>query len=149
MNDAPVTFGLAPAGDVLALDLWEGDPPQLDPPLRLLHAEPRRWWVVGAGDAAAALASALGDRGALIPIGGGLVRATLTGPGWRWLLSVGGWLDTADPGFGHGRLVGSVIHHVPVWIAVIDDAACEVYLPSSYAATLADLWQRAIGVPGD
>jgi heterotetrameric sarcosine oxidase gamma subunit len=144
-----VTFALAPAGDVLALDLWDGGAPPPAPTLRLLHAEPRRWWVIGAGDAAEALAAAVGERGALAPIGGGLVRARLDGPGWRWLLSVSGWLDTADPAFGRGRLVGSVIHHVPVWIDAISDDACEVYLPSSYAATLADLWQRAIGGPGD
>lgn len=149
MIDAPVTVALAPAGDVVVLDLWDGGTPPVDRALRLIQAEPRRWWLIGAGDAAATLAEAVGDRGALTPIGGGLVRATLTGAGWRWLLSVGGWLDTADPAFGRDRLVGSVIHHVPVWIAVIDDSACEVYLPASYAATLADLWQRAIGAPGD
>ncbi|WP_010187725.1 sarcosine oxidase subunit gamma [Sphingomonas sp. PAMC 26605] len=148
MIDAPVTVSFAPAADVLALDLWDSGVPPADSALRLLHAEPRRWWVIGAGDAAEALAAAVGERGALTPIGGGLVRATLAGPGWRWLLSVSGWLDTADPAFGKGLLVGSVIHHVPVWIDAIGDDACEVYLPSSYAATLADLWQRAIGVPG-
>jgi sarcosine oxidase gamma subunit len=111
-----------------------------------VQVEPRRWWLIDAAQHTPAIAAHIADRGALSPIGGGLIRATLTGLGWRALLSVSGWFDSENPVFGPGQIAATTIHHVPVWIAPISDTACEVYLPSSYAASLADLWTRAIGV---
>jgi sarcosine oxidase gamma subunit len=146
VTDARVTLAMAPAGDVVALDLWdEGVPPDL-PTGRIVQVEPRRWWLIDAAQHTPAIAAHIADRGALSPIGGGLIRATLTGLGWRALLSVSGWFDSENPAFGPGQIAATTIHHVPVWIAPISDTACEVYLPSSYAASLADLWTRAIGV---
>ena len=139
-----VALSVAPAGDVIALDMWEGEP-NLDG-LRALKVEPRRWWLIGAAAQADALAASLGDTGALAPIGGGLVCATLTGPGWRELLTISGIFDVEDPGFGPGDVAGTVIHHVAVRIAPTSDTSCEVYFASSYATGLVDLWQRAIGV---
>ena len=139
-----VALSIEPAGDVIALDVWEGEP-NLDG-LRALKVEPRRWWLIGAAAQAEALAATLGDNGTLAPIGGGLVRATLIGPGWRELLTVSGIFDAEDPGFGPGGVAGTVIHHVAVRIAPISATSCEVYFASSYAPSLIELWQRAIGV---
>ena len=143
VTETKVTLSMAPAGDVVALDLWdEGVPPVL-PTGRTVQVEPRRWWLIDAAQHTPAITAHIADRGALSPVGGGLIRATLTGPGWRALLSVSGWFDSENPVFGPGQIAATTIHHVPVWIS---DTACEVYLPSSYAASLADLWTRAIGV---
>ncbi len=144
MIDAPVTLSTAPAGDVIVLDLWDEIAPPGD--ANLLQVEPRRWWLIDAGDGAAAIAARVGDAGALTPIGGGLVRATLVGPGWRALLTVSGCFDTENKGFATGRVAATIIHHVPVWIAVTGDSEAQVYMASSYAPTLIALWTQAIGV---
>jgi heterotetrameric sarcosine oxidase gamma subunit len=142
--DAPVTLSTAPAGDVIALDLW--DEIALPADAKLLQVEPRRWWLIDAGDRAAAIAAQVGDAGALTPIGGGLVRATLTGPGWRALLTLSGCFDSENPNFTTGQVAATIIHHVPVWIAVTGDSEAQVYMASSYAPTLIALWTQAIGV---
>ncbi len=147
MTDAPVTLLMAPAGDVIVLDLWAGTLPALDPAIRALPVEPQRWWLIRAAPHADAIATTIADTGTLTPIGGGLVRATLTGPGWRALLTVSGCFDSEHPGFTTGRVAATVIHHVPVWIAVTGEAACEVYMAASYAPTLAALWSTTIGAP--
>ncbi len=144
MTDAPVILSVAPAGDVIALDLWEGDPPAAP---GLLQVEPRRWWLIDAADRVAEIAAQVGDKGALAPIGGGLVRATLRGPGWRALLMVSGCFDAEDSGFASGSVAATVIHHVPVWIAPASDDECHVYMATSYAPTLIALWTRVIGTP--
>ena len=129
-----VVVSMVPAGDVLALDLWGGEPQLGD--IRALQVEPRRWWLIDAGERT----PDPGGDGALAPIGGGLVRATLTGSGWRESLMLAGWFDAENPGFGAGHVAATIIHHVPVWIAPLADDACEVYLPASYAPALARLW---------
>lgn len=141
--DPPVAFTMAPAGDVIALELWDTAPPDVAAGTRLLQVEPRRWWLIDAAAQADALAAQIRDSGALTPIGGGLTRATFNGPGWRELLTISGCFDVEDPRFGAGRIAATTLHHVPVWIAPTGDATCEVYLANSYAATLNDLWSRS------
>ena len=140
-----VALTVAPAGDVIALDLWDASEPDdaLDD-IRHIRVEPRRWWLFDAADRADAVGARIGDAGALTAIGGGLMRATLAGPGWRALLTISGWFDSGDPGFAGGSVAATVIHHVPVWIAVTDEAECHVYMAASYAPTLTELWTRAI-----
>jgi heterotetrameric sarcosine oxidase gamma subunit len=142
--DAPVTLSTAPAGDVIVLDLW--DEVALPDAANLLQVEPRRWWLIDAGDGAAAIAAQIGGAGALTPIGGGLVRATLAGPGWRALLTVSACFDSENPSFAPGQVAATILHHVPVWIAVTGDNEAQVYMASSYAPTLIALWTQAIGV---
>lgn len=139
MIDATVAF--APARDVAVLDLWDGDPPPVVG--RMVRVEPRRWWLLDAGDDRDAVAAAVAGRGALTPIGGGLIRATITGPAWRDLLSVSGLFDTGEGGFPIGAHAGTVIHHVPVHIVAVDRAICEAYVATSYAPTLEELWRKA------
>lgn len=131
-------FVLSPARDTIAVDLWEGNLPNL--PGRAIKVEPRRWWLLD-GAELAEVREVIADRGAAAPIGGGLVRATITGPGWRDLLSVSGFLDTEM--LRAGDVASTVIHHVAVRVLVTDDAACEVFFAASYAGTLDELWQRA------
>lgn len=141
-----VTVTMAPAGDVIAFDLWSEDDAQaLCGDIASLRVEPRRWWLLGAGARIDALSATIGERGALAPIGGGLVRATLAGPGWRELLMVAGLFDAEHPGFGPGAVASTVLHHVPVRIAVIGEDACDVYCAASYAPSLIELWRHAIG----
>lgn len=134
-----VDVAIAPAGDVVALDLWAGEPP-LDG-LRALRVEPRRWWLIGAAAHLDRLTAAIGDDGALARIGGGLMRATITGSGARDLLTVSGWFDTAT--LGVDGFAATVIHHVPVWIAATGPLDVEVYFAASYTQGLAELWASA------
>ncbi len=144
MTDRDVSVSMEPAGEVIALDLWSGaDAPDLCGKIALLRVEPRRWWLLDAREAD--LTAMIGARGAWAPIGGGLVRATLTGPGWRSLLMVAGLFDAEDPAFGTGAVAATVIHHVPVRIAVVGETSCDVYCAASYAPTLAGLWGSVIG----
>ncbi len=147
MTDRGVTVVIAPAGDVIALDLWDdADPRLLCGDKALMRVEPRRWWLFDAAGRIAEFARSIGDNGALTPIGGGLVRATLAGPGWRALLTVAGLFDAEDPAFGSGAVASTVIHHVAVRIAVASEGGCDVYFAASYAPTLIDLWSTAIGI---
>nr|WP_295660388.1 sarcosine oxidase subunit gamma [Polymorphobacter sp.] len=140
MADVALTF--APAGDVVAVDLWSNLAPDFGT-ARAVRVEPRRWWLIDAGDIAA-IADAMRDDGCLTAIGGGLVRATLTGPGWRALLMVAGVFDAEDPRFGPGDCAATVIHHVPVWIVPVAADCAEVYFAASYAGGLIELWSAAI-----
>ena len=142
--DAPVTLAIAPAGDIIALDLWAGTLP--DPGIRRLRVEPRRWWLFDAAGRSTDITAQIGDNGALAPIGGGLLRATFTGSSWRALLMVSGTFDAENPRFGTGQVAATVIHHVPVWIAPIAADACEVYFAASYATDLVALWTRSIAL---
>lgn len=140
MIEAPVTMAIAPAGDIVALDLWAGTLPDLG--IRTLQVEPRRWWLFGA----AGRDIDIGDNGALAPIGGGLIRATFTGPGWRALLMISAVFDAENPNFAPGQVAATVIHHVPVWIAPIAADICEVFFAASYATDLVALWTRSIAL---
>lgn len=130
------TFRFEPAPEVLVIDLWDGELPAVS--ARVLQVEPRRWWLFGA---AAEVAQAVAGRGAIAPIGGGLMRAVIDGPGWRELLTISGLFDVESPTFTTGDVASTVIHHVPVRIVATGDRSCEVYCAASYAPTLRELWQ--------
>jgi hypothetical protein len=139
------TFAIAPARDLVALDLWEGDLAGL--PLdgvEPLQVEPRRWWLVAPPARLAAIRAALGEGGAVAPFGGGFVVATIAGD-WRSLLSVGGFVDTER--LREGTVTSTVIHHVPVRIVRGKGEQCQVFLAASYAQTLRDLWTKAGATP--
>ncbi|MBC7495742.1 MAG: sarcosine oxidase subunit gamma [Sphingomonadaceae bacterium] len=138
-----IALSIAPAGDIVAVDLWNDAVPDFES-LHAVRVEPRRWWLIDAGDAADAIAELVHDDGTVTPIGGGLLRATLTGNGWRALLMVGGVFDAEDPGFGPGDCAATVIHHVPVWIVPLDHDVCAVFFAVSYAGGLVELWTAAI-----
>jgi heterotetrameric sarcosine oxidase gamma subunit len=137
--DASVAF--APARDITVLDLWEGELPAIA--ASAMQVEPCRWWLIDRGEATDEIETAIAGRGALVPIGGGVMRATIAGPGWRDLLSVSGFFDVHDPGFVAGSAASTVIHHVPVRIRVTGESTCDVFFATSYASTLAELWQKA------
>lgn len=142
MIDARVTF--APARDIVAVDLWDGSLPET-PAVRTVRVEPNRWWLIDAGARVAEIAAAIADRGACTPIGGGFVRATLSGPGWRDLLSLSGFLDTGPHAMPPDAVARTVLHHVAVTMLVTRDTECEVYCAASYAPTLQALWHGATG----
>jgi heterotetrameric sarcosine oxidase gamma subunit len=139
---AEVALSVAPAGDIVAVDLWGDAVPNFGG-ARAVRVEPRRWWLIDAGNADA-VATALRDDGTLTPIGGGLLRATLTGPAWRGLLMVGGVFDAEVPSFGPGDCAATIIHHVPVWIAPVACDCAEVFFAASYTGGLVELWTAAI-----
>lgn len=162
---AEVALHVAPAVDIVAVDLWTDAVPDFGG-VRAVRVEPRRWWLIDAAtapdrardnprnttatiagqiaDSLSKIAEQVGDGGATVAIGGGLVRATLTGPGWRALLMLAAVFDAEDPGFGPGDSAATVIHHVPVWIVPLAADCAEVYFPASYARGLVDLWTAAI-----
>ncbi len=129
-----VALSVAPAGEVAVLDRWPGAAPPDLSGLDAVPVEPDRWWLFGSVD------PAIGAE----PIGGGLVRATLTGPGWRALLMIAGVFDAEDPGFVPGRCAATVIHHVPVWIVPRAADCAHVFFAASYADGLVRLWTAAV-----
>jgi sarcosine oxidase gamma subunit len=143
--DEAVLITVQPAGDVVLLDLWSGDVEAHCGDIPRLQVEPRRWWLLGAGDRVNALGARIADHGALAPIGGGLVRATLTGAGWRSLLMVAGLFDAEDHAFTTGSLASTMIHHIAVRIVVTGGRSCDVYFAASYAPALIEHWSRAAG----
>lgn len=138
-----VTLTIAPAGDIVAVDLWSDTAPDFGA-VRAVRVEPRRWWLIDAGETVAAIVAAVADDGAATAIGGGLIRATLAGPGWRALLMVAGVFDAEDPAFGPGAAAATIIHHVPVWIVPVADDCAEVFFAASYARGLVELWTAAL-----
>ena len=145
MIDAAVHIAVAPAGDVVLLDLWSGNIDTLCGDIPRLQVEPRRWWLLGAGERLEALEARIDDHGALSPIGGGLVRATIFGPGWRSLLMIAGLFDAEDTALTTGSVVSTMIHHIAVRISVTAPEACDVYFTASYAPALIEHWSRAAG----
>ena len=145
MIDEAVCITVVPAGDVVLLDVWSGDIERLCGDIPRLQVEPRRWWLLGAHDRLEALEARIADHGALAPIGGGLVRATMSGPGWRSLLMIAGLFDAEDPAFTTGSIVSTMIHHIAVRIAVTAPEVCDVYFTASFAPALIELWSRAAG----
>ena len=139
VTDPHVSISIAPAADVVVLDMW-GDGAPLLHGVRAIQVEPRRWWLVDAGDKIQAITEALGDKGAITPIGGGLIRATLTGPGWRSQLMISGVFDAENPAFKPGDCAATIIGHVSVWIDVISDETARVYFAASLRGDMEQLW---------
>ena len=139
MTEPAVTITAAPAGDVIVLDLWAGTLPALGE-VAIMQVEPQRWWLFGPGSALAEIEAALGENGALTPIGGGLMCATLTGPAWREQLMISGLFDAEDPAFGPGQSAATRLHHAPVWIDVLSEDAANVYFPASLLDDMRHLW---------
>lgn len=108
--------------------------------LRLIRFEPTVWLVEGD---ASALPVILGDDGALIAIGGGIVRVRLSGPGWRSLLMEWGVFDAESPSFAPGCSAATVIDQVNVRLQVESESACIAYVPASYSSGLIHLWETA------
>ncbi|MFM9977107.1 MAG: sarcosine oxidase subunit gamma [Sphingomonadaceae bacterium] len=138
MTEAALRITFAPARDVVVLDCWEGQPDFAG--ARAMRVEPQRWWLIDSGPAQASIANALGDRGALTPIGGGLVRATLEGKGWRAQLMIGGAFDAEDPGFGVGQCAATLFGHTSVWIDVVAEERAHVYFAASHLQDIMHLW---------
>ncbi len=140
MTESHVSISIAPAGDILVLDMWEGSLPSLHC-IHAIQVEPRRWWLVDATAKIVAIAKALGDKGALASIGGGLMRATLTGPGWRSQLMISGVFDAENPDFKPGDCAATIIGHASVLIDVISDDAAHVYFTASLRGDMEQLWR--------
>lgn len=109
---------------------------------RVLRQQPLVWLLDGAGFDPAAIALALGPHGALTAIGGGLMRARLSGPGWRAVLMHDGVFDAEQAAFGPGCTAATIIAHVAVTLHVIAEGQCEVLVPASYAEPLVAGWRR-------
>ena len=140
MTEPDVKITFSPAGEIIVLDLWDDQRPDLQG-ITALQVEPRRWWLIDPGARLAAIAQQLGDKGALTAIGGGLVRATLTGSGWRAQLMISGLFDAEDSAFKPGDCAATLIHHTPVWIHAISEREAHVYLSASLLEDLQHLWR--------
>ena len=155
-----VIITATPAGPVHALELWDAaalaplaallgfalPPPGQTaggPPLRAIRTEPAVWLLDGARLDPAAIAVAVGDYGALTPVGGGLLRIRLTGPGWRAALMANGLFDAEDPAFVPGCTAATLIAHVGVRLIVTAADACDVLVAASYAVHLRHALERS------
>ena len=139
MTDSDVSISIAPADDVVVLDMWGDDLPALHG-IHAMHVEPRRWWLVDAGDKIKIITEALGDEGAIAPIGGGLLRATLTGPSWRSQLMISAVFDAENPNFKAGDCAATIIGHSSVWIDVISAESAHAYFAASLRGDMERLW---------
>ncbi len=156
-----VTIAVLPAAPLHALEIWSNAPavakrfqaaagfalPRMGKSsgtemLRLIRYEPSVWLVEGD---ATALTAILGDDGALTAIGGGIVRVRLSGKGWRTLLMEGGVFDAENPAFAPGCSAATIIDHVAVRLHVVNEDACDMYLPASHSAGLIHFWEAAAG----
>ena len=143
VTDPHVSISIAPAGDVVVLDMWGEGAPKLHG-VHAMQVEPRRWWLVDPGSKIGAITTALGDKGAITPIGGGLMRATLTGSGWRSQLMISGVFDAENLDFKPGDCAATIIGHVSVWIDVISAESAHVYFAASLRTDIEHVWvQRA------
>ena len=143
VTEPHVSISIAPAGDVAVLDMW-GDGAPLLYGVRAMQVEPRRWWLVDTGDKIEAITKALGENGAITPIGCGLMRATLTCPGWRFQLMISGMFDAENSAFKPGDCAATIIGHVSVWIDVISAETAHVYFAASLRTAIEHVWvQRA------
>ena len=139
VTDAALNINIAPAGDVVVLDMWGREQPDVMG-TRAMKVEPRRWWLIGAGASLDAIKKTLGNNGALTPIGGGLMRATLTGPGWRSQLMISGAFDAEDVNFKPGDSAATIIHHTSIWIDVISAHEAHVYFAASNLMDIEHVW---------
>ncbi len=113
---------------------------------RVMWWEPKVWLVRGTSTD---FAEVLAEESAAIDVTGAFSRLRITGPDWRELLMIGGVFDAESPTFGPDCIAGTVIHHLPVRLDVIDAQTVDAYTPPSYAAELAHHWEvaaRRIGV---
>jgi heterotetrameric sarcosine oxidase gamma subunit len=147
-------FSVRAAPQLLALDLWSVTDARLGDialpgPGRVLQAEggavlrvgPRRWWLDGEGFAAADVTSALGERGAVTPVGGGWNRVTLQGD-WRDLVMQSGMFDAENRTFAAGSVAVTPLCHAPCVVRPIGDAQCDVLVAASYTAHCLGHWRH-------
>ncbi len=115
--------------------------------LRLMWWEPNTWLIRAPkplrDETAVRLTEALAVDGAVTDVSGAFVRVRVEGALWRSLLMIGGVFDAESPSFGPGSVAGTVIHHLPVRLDVIDAGAADAYVPPSYAADLLHHWTAA------
>lgn len=140
MTESDVKITFMPAGAIVVLDRWDDQQPDLRD-VAALQVEPRRWWLIDPGDQLAVIEQMQGDKGALTAIGGGLMRATLIGPGWRSQLMISGMFDAENPSFKPGDCAATLIHHTQVLIHAISEREAHVYFAASIAADMRHLWQ--------
>ncbi len=107
---------------------------------RVMWWEPKVWLVRGT---CADWAEILAKDGAAIEVTGAFSRLRITGAAWRELLMIGGVFDAESPTFAPDCIAGTVIHHLPVRLDVIDAQTIEAYTPPSYAAELSHHWEAA------
>jgi heterotetrameric sarcosine oxidase gamma subunit len=108
----------------------------------VLRLSPTTWLVEGDG---AALKSALGDDGALTPVGGGYERVRLSGAKWRSLLMEGSLFDAESRAFTTDHVASALIEHVTVTLRVESEISCLAYVPASHAEDLLHFWQISAG----
>jgi sarcosine oxidase gamma subunit len=142
MTDPALTISIAPAGEVVVFDYWGCDKPDMTG-LHAIKVEPRRWWIIGAGAALDDTEKTLSENGVLTPIGGGLMRAKLIGPGWRSRLMTSAVFNAEDLSFTSGDCVATIIHHTSVVIDVISANEAHVYFAASQLGDIEHLWEIA------
>jgi heterotetrameric sarcosine oxidase gamma subunit len=108
--------------------------------LCLIRYEPTVWLVEGD---AAALPPILAEDGALTAIGGGIVRVSLSGKGWRTLLMEGGVFAAENPAFATGCSAATIIDHVNIRLHVVGEDACDAYVPLSFSKGILHFWEEA------
>lgn len=120
---------------IMVVDYWNEVQPIFDG-FTVIQVEPKKWWVIADDMKAPELEKTVADNGAITPIGGGLLRASLKGERWREALMVGGWFDAENAEFSCGATAATLLHHIPVWLHVSAPHQCDVYYAASYDETM-------------
>ena len=116
--------------------------------LRISWLEDAHWLIACADDATdtvrGRIEALVGSDGTLVEVGGALAGRSITGPGWREFLMIGGVFDFEDPGFGPGSVARTVMHHSALLIDVIAADCVHAYVPASHAEDFFGFWDAEI-----
>lgn len=131
-------------GEMLGLALPETCRSSGSGDICLLGCEPSAWILRCPASVAGPLAEAIAGEARLTEIGGGLLRVSLSGPGWRELLMAEGVFNSGARDFAPGAVAGTRIAHVPLHLHVRSPGRCDAYVPASHAEDLLTHWRKVI-----
>jgi methylglutamate dehydrogenase subunit D len=108
--------------------------------ISLIRVGPDRIWLVDeVGDVAVRLAGAIESaQGCITPLGEGRRRFRLSGKRVPEVLPRLVALDLASPTFVPGRAALTMMHRVPVLLHRVADTTFDLYVPTTFAASLED-----------
>jgi heterotetrameric sarcosine oxidase gamma subunit len=106
----------------------------------LIRVGPDRIWLVDeVGEVAARVAGAIDDaQGCVTPLGEGRRRFRLSGERVAKVLQGLVALDLASPSCAPGRAALTMMHRVPVLLQRVADMTFDLYVPTTFAASLED-----------
>jgi methylglutamate dehydrogenase subunit D len=108
--------------------------------ISLIRVGPDRIWLIDeSGEVAARMAGAIDSaQGCVTPLGEGRRRFQLSGKRVPELMQSLVALDLGSPSFAPGRAALTMMHRVPVLLHRVADTTFDLYVPTTFAASLED-----------